>query len=83
MRFRSDLEKKSFDRSMKTTKTALAFGQLEKGLTELLESGDWQKYLTVQSKFHNYSFNPDSALQKVALNTTSLGLIIKYNCLSS
>ncbi|WP_339390937.1 hypothetical protein [Crocosphaera watsonii] len=42
---------------MKTTKTALAFGQLEKGLTELLESGDWQKYLTVQSKFHNYSFN--------------------------
>ena len=26
---------------------------------------------------------PDSALQKVALNTTSLGLIIKYNCLSS
>ena len=27
--------------------------------------------------------NPDSALQKVALNTTSLGLIIKYNCLSS
>ena len=28
-------------------------------------------------------FNPDSALQKVALNTTSLGLMIKYNCLSS
>ena len=28
-------------------------------------------------------YNPDSALQKVALNTTSLGLIIKYNCLSS
>ncbi len=54
MRFRADLEKKSFDRSMKTTKTALAFGQLEKGLTELLESGDWQKYLKVQSKFHNY-----------------------------
>ena len=27
--------------------------------------------------------NPDSALQKVALNTTNLGLIIKYNCLSS
>ena len=30
-----------------------------------------------------FSFNPDSALQKVVLNTTSLGLIIKYNCLSS
>ncbi|EAM49520.1 hypothetical protein CwatDRAFT_2072 [Crocosphaera watsonii WH 8501] len=28
-------------------------------------------------------YTPDSALQKVALNTTSLGLIIKYNCLSS
>ncbi|EAM52613.1 hypothetical protein CwatDRAFT_5688 [Crocosphaera watsonii WH 8501] len=30
-----------------------------------------------------WHYNPDSALQKVALNTTSLGLIIKYNCLSS
>ena len=29
------------------------------------------------------SIIPDFALQKVALNTTSLGLIIKYNCLSS
>ena len=34
-------------------------------------------YLSIQS------FIPDSALQKVALNITSLGLIIKYNCLSS
>ena len=31
----------------------------------------------------NDIINPDSALQKVALNTTSLGLIIKYNGLSS
>ena len=52
MRFRADLEKKSFDRSMKTTKTALAFGQLEKGLTELLESGDWQKYFLSFQKRH-------------------------------
>ena len=41
----------------KTNKTALAFQQLEQGLTELLESGDWQRYLKVQSQFHNYSFN--------------------------
>ncbi|CCQ68748.1 hypothetical protein CWATWH0402_1030 [Crocosphaera watsonii WH 0402] len=42
---------------MKTTKTAQAFQLLSEGLTELLESGDWQKYLKVQSQFHNYSFN--------------------------
>ena len=33
--------------------------------------------------FPQIIFIPDSALQKVALNTTSLGLIIKYNGLSS
>ncbi|MGK7879235.1 MAG: ArdC family protein [Crocosphaera sp.] len=42
---------------MATTKTAQAFQQLEEGLAELLESGDWQRYLKVQSQFHNYSFN--------------------------
>lgn len=42
---------------MATNKTALAFEQLEAGLAELLESGDWQRYLKVQSQFHNYSFN--------------------------
>ncbi|MEL4896117.1 ArdC-like ssDNA-binding domain-containing protein [Crocosphaera sp. Alani8] len=41
----------------KTNKTALAFEQLEQGLAELLESGDWQRYLKTQSQFHNYSFN--------------------------
>ncbi len=43
--------------AQKTNKTALAFQQLEAGLAELLESGDWQRYLKVQSQFHNYSFN--------------------------
>lgn len=38
-------------------KTAEAFQQLENGLAELLASGDWQRYLKVQSQFHNYSFN--------------------------
>ncbi|MGK7887172.1 MAG: hypothetical protein AB4057_21415, partial [Crocosphaera sp.] len=42
---------------MKTTKTAQAFQQLSEGLTKLLESGDWQRYLKVQSQFHSYSFN--------------------------
>ncbi len=41
----------------KTNKTALAFQQLEVGLAELLESGDWQRYLKIQSQFYNYSFN--------------------------
>ena len=43
--------------AQKTTKTAQAFQQLEQGIAELLESGDWQRYLKVQSQFHNYSFN--------------------------
>ncbi len=42
MRFRAErAEEKIESRSMKTTKTALAFQQLEAGLAELLESGDW------------------------------------------
>ena len=43
--------------AQKTNKTALAFQQLEVGLAELLESGDWQRYLKIQSQFYNYSFN--------------------------
>ncbi len=49
---------------MATNKTAQAFQQLEEGLAELLESGDWQRYLKVQSQFHNYSFNVDPLLPK-------------------
>ncbi len=49
--------REKIDRSMTTNKTALAFQQLEEGLAELLSSGDWQRYLKVQSQFHNYSFN--------------------------
>ncbi|EAZ88624.1 DUF3560 domain-containing protein [Crocosphaera chwakensis] len=59
LRVRADLGEKNFLDLMtqKITKTALAFQQLEQGLAELLESGDWQRYLKVQSEFHNYSFN--------------------------
>ena len=41
------------------------------------------RYQVRQKEKIYWYYNPDSALQKVALNTTSLGLIIKYNCLSS
>ena len=48
------------------------------------EDGCWVVRYQVRQKEKIYwYYNPDSALQKVALNTTSLGLIIKYNCLSS
>ena len=43
--------------AQKPNKTAEALQLLEEGLAELLESGDWQSYLKVQSQFHNYSFN--------------------------
>ncbi|MEA5537118.1 ArdC family protein [Crocosphaera sp. XPORK-15E] len=42
---------------MAKNKTTEAFQLLEEGLTKLLESGDWQSYLKVQSQFYNYSFN--------------------------
>ena len=49
---------------------------------ELVQLIDEQDPFFAPGEGWQYS-NPDSALQKVALNTTSLGLIIKYNCLSS
>ena len=61
------------------------YGQIKDDSITLTEefdrlSGLEKKQLLEQLKL---GYNPDSALQKVALNTTSLGLIIKYNCLSS
>jgi len=38
-------------------KTQQALESLGKGLERLLESENWSEYLTVQSKFHSYSFN--------------------------
>ena len=38
-------------------KTQVLFSRLERGLAELIESGDWRNYLFSQSKFHRYSFN--------------------------
>ncbi|PSF35751.1 hypothetical protein C7H19_15100 [Aphanothece hegewaldii CCALA 016] len=38
-------------------KSQEALAKLEQGLTDLLASGDWQKYLKFQSSFHHYSFN--------------------------
>ena len=37
-------------------KQAEALAKLEKGITELATSGNWQEYLTAQSRFHQYSF---------------------------
>lgn len=34
-----------------------ALDRLTQGIEELLESGDWQKYLQTQARFHRYSFN--------------------------
>lgn len=34
-----------------------ALTKLEDGISKLLASGDWQKYLKFQSSFHQYSFN--------------------------
>ncbi len=39
-----------------TTKLEESLTKLEQGIQNLLESGDWKKYLKTQSKFHNYSF---------------------------
>lgn len=41
----------------KKQKTDEALQLLEKGLTQLLKSGDWKSYLKLQSAFHHYSFN--------------------------
>lgn len=38
-------------------KTKAALERLEAGLQALIESGDWAKYLKLQSQFHRYSFN--------------------------
>lgn len=38
-------------------KTQAALERLEAGIQELLDSGDWAKYLKLQSKFHRYSFH--------------------------
>ncbi len=34
-----------------------ALDRLTQGIKQLLDSGDWQKYLQTQAKFHHYSFN--------------------------
>lgn len=34
-----------------------ALDRLTQGIEQLLESGDWQKYLQTQARFHCYSFN--------------------------
>lgn len=34
-----------------------ALDKLAQGIKQLLNSGDWQKYLQTQAKFHRYSFN--------------------------
>jgi len=34
-----------------------ALDKLTQGIKQLLDSGDWQKYLRTQSRFHRYSFN--------------------------
>lgn len=34
-----------------------ALDKLTKGIEQLLNSGDWHKYLQTQAKFHRYSFN--------------------------
>ncbi len=34
-----------------------ALDKLTQGIEQLLESGDWQRYLQTQAKFHHYSFN--------------------------
>lgn len=34
-----------------------ALDRLTQGIKQLLDSGDWQRYLQTQAKFHNYSFN--------------------------
>lgn len=34
-----------------------ALDKLTQGIEQLLESGDWQKYLQTQARFHRYSFN--------------------------
>ena len=34
-----------------------ALDKLSQGITQLLNSGDWHKYLQTQAKFHRYSFN--------------------------
>lgn len=34
-----------------------ALDRLTQGIEQLLESGDWQRYLQIQAKFHKYSFN--------------------------
>ncbi len=39
-----------------TTKLEESLTKLEQEIQNLLESGDWKKYLKTQSKFHNYSF---------------------------
>ena len=38
-------------------KTQQALEVLEQGLKQLLESENWSEFLTIQSKFHSYSFN--------------------------
>lgn len=34
-----------------------ALDKLTQGIKQLLDSGDWQRYLQTQAKFHKYSFN--------------------------
>ncbi|MCY7273044.1 MAG: ssDNA-binding domain-containing protein, partial [Phormidesmis sp. CAN_BIN44] len=44
--------------TQKTTqdKVKASLDRLEKGIEELLQSGKWQDYLRMQSRFHTYSY---------------------------
>ncbi|AFY71461.1 protein of unknown function DUF955 [Thalassoporum mexicanum PCC 7367] len=63
-------------------KQADALTKLELGIQELLKSGDWQKYLRTQSRFHNYSFNNCMLIMAQCPHATRVAGFSKWKQLS-